>query len=101
MPSFDDLAAKYKSLRLNSTAQSIPISSGWQRKTRFHIFSLPICLQHMRSHQGMKNVYELGYLPMNRKGMFNLFQLINAIYEYKSVILTTNKNFTNWGDFFL
>ncbi len=43
---------------------------------------------------------ELGYLPMNRKGMFNLFQLINALYEYRSVILTTNKNFTSWGDFF-
>lgn len=43
---------------------------------------------------------ELGFLPMNRKGMFNLFQLINALYEYRSVILTTNKNFTSWGDFF-
>lgn len=43
---------------------------------------------------------ELGYLPMNRKGMFNLFQLINALYEYRSVILTTNKKFTSWGDFF-
>jgi DNA replication protein DnaC len=44
---------------------------------------------------------ELGYLPMNKKGMFNLFQLINALYEYRSVILTTNKDFTSWGDFFL
>ena len=44
---------------------------------------------------------ELGYLPMNKKGMFNLFQLINALYEYRSVILTTNKYFTSWGDFFL
>jgi len=38
---------------------------------------------------------------MNKKGMFNLFQLINALYEYRSVILTTNKDFTSWGDFFL
>jgi DNA replication protein DnaC len=43
---------------------------------------------------------ELGYLPMNKKGMFNLFQLINALYEYRSIILTTNKDFTSWGDFF-
>lgn len=33
----------------------------------------------------------LGYLPMNRQGLYNLFQLINGLYEYRSVILTTNK----------
>ncbi len=43
---------------------------------------------------------ELGYLPMNRQGMYNLFQLINSLYEFRSIILTTNKDFTNWGDFF-
>ena len=43
---------------------------------------------------------ELGYLPMNKQGMHNLFQLINAMYEYRSIILTTNKEFTNWGEFF-
>ncbi len=43
---------------------------------------------------------ELGYLPMNKQGMHNLFQLINALYEYRSIILTTNKDFTNWGEFF-
>jgi DNA replication protein DnaC len=45
-------------------------------------------------------VDELGYLPMNWQGVYNLFQLINSLYEYRSVILTTNKDFTNWGDFF-
>lgn len=43
---------------------------------------------------------ELGYLPMNRSSMYNLFQLINAVYEYRSLIVTTNKDFTNWGEFF-
>lgn len=43
---------------------------------------------------------ELGYLPMNKQGSYNLFQLINSLYEYRSVILTTNKDFTNWGEFF-
>ena len=42
---------------------------------------------------------ELGYLPMNRHGTYNLFQLINGLYEFRSVILTTNKDFTNWGEF--
>ena len=43
---------------------------------------------------------ELGYLPMNKQGRFNLFQRINSLYEYRSIILTTNKEFTAWGDFF-
>ena len=37
---------------------------------------------------------ELGYLPMNRPARYNLFQLVNALYEYRSVIITTNKDFT-------
>ena len=44
-------------------------------------------------------VDELSYLPMNRQGTYNLFQLINGRYEFRSVILTTNKDFTNWGEF--
>lgn len=44
---------------------------------------------------------ELGYLPMNRQGNYNLFQLVNALYEYRSIILTTNKDFTAWGEFFV
>jgi DNA replication protein DnaC len=43
---------------------------------------------------------ELGYLPMTRQARFNLFQLINNLYEYRSIILTTNKDFTSWGEFF-
>lgn len=43
---------------------------------------------------------ELGYLPMKKQGMHNLFQLINAMYEYRSILLTTNKPFTHWGEFF-
>ena len=43
---------------------------------------------------------ELGYLPMSKQGMYNLFQLINAMYEHRSLILTTNKDFTSWHEFF-
>ena len=45
-------------------------------------------------------VDELGYLPLNKQGMYNLFQLINAMYEYRSLIITTNKDFTSWHEFF-
>lgn len=43
---------------------------------------------------------ELGYLPMNNQARYNLFQLVNSLYEYRSIILTTNKEFTAWGDYF-
>ena len=43
---------------------------------------------------------ELGYLPMTQQARYNLFQLINSLYEYRSIILTTNKDFTSWGEFF-
>lgn len=43
---------------------------------------------------------ELGYLPLNKQGMYNFFQLINLLYEFRSIILSTNKDFTNWTEFF-
>src|SRR3546814_19732636 len=43
---------------------------------------------------------ELGYLPMTAQARFNLFQLINVLYEYRSIILTTTKDFNDWGEFF-
>jgi len=43
---------------------------------------------------------ELGYLPMHKQSNYNLFQLINALYEFRSIIITTNKDFTQWGSFF-
>lgn len=43
---------------------------------------------------------ELGYLPMSRQARYALFQLINRFYEHRSLIITTNKDFTNWGEFF-
>jgi DNA replication protein DnaC len=43
---------------------------------------------------------ELGYFPMSKQSMYNFFALTNAMYEYRSLIITTNKDFTNWGEFF-
>jgi DNA replication protein DnaC len=44
---------------------------------------------------------ELGYLPLAQKSVYNFFQLINALYEYRSIVITTNKEFTSWGEFFV
>jgi DNA replication protein DnaC len=54
-----------------------------------------------QSYFRVKQFRDFGNLPMIKQGNYNLFQLINALYEYRSIILTTNKDFTNWGEFFI
>lgn len=43
---------------------------------------------------------ELGYLPMDHHDANLLFQLVSARYERGSIILTSNKTYLEWGDFF-
>src|SRR5574344_932302 len=43
---------------------------------------------------------EVGYLPLDVEASNFLFQLIATRYEKKSTILTTNKNFSEWGEVF-
>lgn len=43
---------------------------------------------------------ELGYLPIDKEDSKLFFQLIDARYEKKSTILTTNINFNSWDDIF-
>ncbi len=43
---------------------------------------------------------EVGYLPIDIEAANMLFQLINKRYEKNSTIITTNKNFSKWGELF-
>jgi DNA replication protein DnaC len=43
---------------------------------------------------------EIGYLPIDRDCAFAFFQLVAARYEKKPLILTTNQNFSRWGELF-
>lgn len=43
---------------------------------------------------------ELGYLPLKPVYGNMFFQLINQCYEYRSIIITSNKLFNEWGAFF-
>jgi DNA replication protein DnaC len=45
-------------------------------------------------------VDEVGYLPFDAEAANLFFQLISARYERGSVIVTSNKPFTAWGDIF-
>ena len=42
-------------------------------------------------------VDELGYLPLDAEGARLLFQVISSSYESRSLILTTNIEFSKWG----
>ncbi len=43
---------------------------------------------------------EIGYLELDKEAGSLLFQLVNAFYEKKSIIITTNKPFELWSELF-
>lgn len=43
---------------------------------------------------------EVGYLPLDIESSNLLFQLIAKRYEKKTTVITTNKNFSEWGEVF-
>lgn len=43
---------------------------------------------------------EMGYLPFSKEGAELLFQLISECYEQKSLILTSNLEFSQWNRIF-
>jgi len=45
-------------------------------------------------------VDEIGYLPLDQRGATILFQLVTSRYEKGSMILTSNKGFSDWGEVF-
>jgi DNA replication protein DnaC len=40
---------------------------------------------------------EMGYLPLDELGATIFFQLVSARYERGSIILTSNKSYSEWG----
>ena len=51
----------------------------------------------MLTHPALLVVDEIGYLPVSREGAVLFFQLISARHEQASTVLTSNKNFEEWG----
>ena len=43
---------------------------------------------------------EIGYLPMTREEASLFFRLLTRRYEKSSIILTSNKSFSEWGEVF-
>jgi len=56
-------------------------------------------LKHFLSYS-LLIIDEVGYLPLDIEASNLLFQLIAKRYEKKSTIITTNKNFSEWGEVF-
>lgn len=44
---------------------------------------------------------EMGYVPFTKEGSELLFQLISEWYETKSVIITSNLEFSSWNKVFI
>ncbi|MCL4310284.1 MAG: IS21-like element helper ATPase IstB [Actinobacteria bacterium] len=43
---------------------------------------------------------EMGYLPMSREDASLFFRLLSRRYEKASIVITSNKSFTDWGEIF-
>lgn len=56
-------------------------------------------LKHFLSYS-LLIIDEVGYLPLDIEASNLLFQLIAKRYEKKSTIITTNQNFSEWGEVF-
>ena len=60
-------------------------------------------LEQRIKHYAMYSVLiidEVGYLPLDIEASNLLFQLIAKRYERKTTVITTNKNFSEWGEVF-
>lgn len=56
-------------------------------------------LKHFASY-AVLIIDEVGYLPLDLEASNLLFQLIAKRYEKKTTVITTNKNFSEWGEVF-
>jgi DNA replication protein DnaC len=50
------------------------------------------------THPSVLVVDEIGYLPINHTGAVLFFQLMSRRYEKASTVLTSNKDFEQWGE---
>ena len=57
-------------------------------------------LRSVLNQQDLLILDEWGYVPVDRDGSELLFQVISDSYESKSMILTTNLEFSKWGGIF-
>jgi DNA replication protein DnaC len=55
---------------------------------------------HLLEHYPLLIVDEVGYLPFDAEAANLFFQLVSARYERGSLIVTSNKPFTAWGEIF-
>lgn len=95
-------------------ATAIGMETALNRISTYFISCHDLILQLKRAHlenrleQRLKHftsytvliIDEVGYLPLDIEASNLLFQLIAKRYEKKSTILTTNKNFSEWGEVF-
>jgi DNA replication protein DnaC len=55
---------------------------------------------HSYSRPNLLVIDEIGYLPLDRADANRVFQLISRRYEKGSIIITSNKTFSEWGQVF-
>lgn len=54
---------------------------------------------HQRTNE-IRIIDEWGYVPVNKEGAQLLFRIISDSYETRSLVITTNLEFSKWGSVF-
>lgn len=60
-----------------------------------------IRLLHKLTNYDLLIIDEIGYLPFTSDAVFCFFQLICSRYEHGSIIFTSNKSYSQWGEVFI
>lgn len=95
------LLSRLKMEHLSYHVESL-LEQAAKKELNYREFLCMALLQELngRHQRGTESRLKQAHLPMNREEASLFFRLLNHRYEKASIIMTSNKGFTDWGEMF-